>query len=310
MITLGIDTSNYATSIDIIDNTQHKILIHKKEFLPVEQGSFGLRQQDALFHHTKNLSDKLSEIKGEFDFKKISAVGVSIKPSNNENSYMPCFLTGRMAAVAVSASLGIPIVETSHQTGHLHSALFYLNEEKNFHQEMLMLHISGGTTDVILAKDGQAAKTLGSSNDLFAGQAVDRLGVKMGYPFPSGEYVSRIALDCKEVFKPKISVNGLNCNLSGLENQCDKLLKDGFDKSYVSKYCLSFIAQTIIKMIENAQINLGDIPVVLAGGVMSSEVIRQIVTEKLPKAQFVEPMFSQDNAIGVAFYAYRRTKNG
>jgi len=306
MFTLGIDTSNYATSVAVVDNINHKVVYHEKRFLPVEQGKIGLRQQQAVFEHIRNLTDIFAEFKAE----GIGAVGVSAKPKNEENSYMPCFLTGKMCAQAIASSLSVPLIETSHQTGHLMSALFDINKEELFNENILMLHVSGGTTDIMLAKDGQVINTLGSSLDLFAGQAVDRLGVRLGFPFPAGQYVSQLAEKCDDKINVKVSVKDCNCNLSGLENQCDKLLKEGYSKEYVCKYCLTFIAQTLIKMIANARKEFGKLPVVFAGGVMSSSVIKSIVTAGIPDAMFVQPMFSRDNAIGVAVNAYRKVKNG
>ncbi len=306
MITLGIDTSNYATSVGLVDNYNHEILFHKKIFLPVEEGRIGLRQQQALFYHIKNLTDVFSEFKPE----GIGAVGVSVKPKNDEDSYMPCFLAGKMSAYSIASALGVPVIETSHQTGHLTSALFDINNEELFNKQIIMLHVSGGTTDIILGENGQAVETLGSSLDLFAGQAVDRLGVKLGFPFPAGVYVSQLAEKCPDKINVKVSVHGYNCNLSGLENQCDKLLQQGYSKEYVCKYCLTFVARTIIKMIENVISDYGNKPVVLAGGVMSSAVIRKILNDKLPQAVFVNPELSRDNAIGVAVNAYRKVKNG
>ncbi len=306
MITLGIDTSNYATSVGLVDNETHKIIFHDKRFLPVDKGSIGLRQQQALFEHIKNLTDIFSDFKSE----GIGAVGVSVKPKNEEDSYMPCFLAGKMSAYSIGAALNIPVIETSHQTGHLTSALFDLNNEELFNQKIMMLHISGGTTDIMLAENGQVVDTIGTSLDLFAGQAVDRLGVKLGFPFPAGKYVSDMAGKCTEDIKVKISVKGTNCNLSGLENQCDKLLKDGFNAEYVCKYCLTFIAETLLKMLGNAKKEYGNFPVVFAGGVMSSTVIKKIITSKIPDAMFVAPQLSRDNAVGVAVHAYRKVKNG
>ena len=72
----------------------------------------------------------------------------------------------------------------------------------------------------MLAQNGNAVETIGSSLDLFAGQAVDRLGVKLGFSFPAGVYVSDLAANCTEnIGGIKVSVNGTYCNLSGLENQ-------------------------------------------------------------------------------------------
>ena len=66
--------------------------------------------------------------------------------------------------------------------------------------------------------------TLGTSTDLYAGQAVDRVGVKLGFGFPAGAEVSRLAVQCGEEIRPKSSVKGMQCSLSGLENQCNGLL--------------------------------------------------------------------------------------
>ena len=47
------------------------------------------------------------------------------------------------------------------------------------------------------------------------------------------------------------------------------------------------------------------LPVVCAGGVMSSDVIRAYVQKRLPDVCFVPGRFSSDNAIGVAILAAR-----
>ena len=306
MITLGIDTSNYATSVALVDNDAHQVIFSEKRFLPVEEGKIGLRQQQALFEHIKNLTNIFSSFKGV----DIGAVGVSVRPKDEDGSYMPCFLAGKMSAYSIGGSLNVPVIEVSHQTGHLTSALFDLNRGDLYNKTVLMLHVSGGTTDILMAENGMVTKTLGSSLYLFAGQAVDRLGVKLGFPFPAGVYVSQLAEKCDEKIKPKVSVKGFDCNLSGLENQCDKLLTQGYSKEYVCRYCLTFVAETLIKMIENVREEYGNLPLVLAGGVMSSTVIKKIVTEKLPDAMFVKPELSSDNAIGVAVNACRKVNNG
>ena len=95
--TLGVDTSNYATSLAVFD-TAGEVVCAKKRFLPVKPGQLGLRQSDALFHHTTALPEMLHELAQEFDLTRIDAVGVSQKPRPAEGSYMPCFLAGVNAA--------------------------------------------------------------------------------------------------------------------------------------------------------------------------------------------------------------------
>ena len=80
MLVLGIDTSNYATSLAIYDTTAKEVVCDKKQFLPVKQGELGLRQSDAVFHHTVALPDLLRQINDSVSLTEIGAVGVSCKP--------------------------------------------------------------------------------------------------------------------------------------------------------------------------------------------------------------------------------------
>ena len=49
---LGVDTSNYTTSCALYDSETGSV-IQKKMLLPVKEGEKGLRQSDAVFHHTR-----------------------------------------------------------------------------------------------------------------------------------------------------------------------------------------------------------------------------------------------------------------
>lgn len=304
MITLGIDTSNYATSLAVFDSAG-EVVCDIKRFLPVREGQLGLRQSDALFHHTAALPELLEQLGRMCDLSQIAAVGVSEKPRPVEGSYMPCFLAGVSAATAIAQVHRVPLVRTTHQQGHAAAALFATGKPELFEQPVLLFHISGGTTDLLLCDRVREIRTLGSSSDLYAGQAVDRIGVKLGFGFPAGVEVSRLAAQCTEEIKPKTSVKGMVCSLSGLENQCDALLKAGKTPEYVCKYCLLCVAETVVKMTRAALKEYPGLPVVCAGGVMSSDVIRTYVTARLPQVHFVPGKYSSDNAIGTALLAAR-----
>lgn len=302
--TIGFDTSNYATSLAVFD-TAGEVVCAKKRFLPVKPGQLGLRQSDALFHHTVALPELLDELAQEVDLTKVAAVGVSQKPRPAQGSYMPCFLAGVNAATAFARAKDRPLVYTTHQQGHAAAALYAAKGEELFQQKVLMFHISGGTTDLLLCDEVRQITTLGTSSDLYAGQAVDRVGVKLGFAFPAGAEVSRMAAQCTEEIRPKSSVRGMECSLSGLENQCNALLAAGKTPEYVCKYCLLCVADTVVKMTKAAQKEYPGLEVVCAGGVMSSDLIRSWVQQRLPKVHFVPGQYSSDNAIGVSILAAR-----
>lgn len=305
MLTLGIDTSNYATSLAVFDTNAGEVVCDCKRFLPVKPGQLGLRQSDALFHHTAALPDLLAELGRGADLTQIGAVGVSARPRPVEGSYMPCFLAGVSAAAAFAAARGLPLVRTTHQQGHIAAALYAAGDHRLFAGRSLVFHVSGGTTDLLLCQGAERITPLGTSSDLYAGQAVDRLGVRLGYPFPAGASVSEQAALCPEEIRPKTSVRGMNCSLSGLENQCAALLEQGRPASYVCKYCLLCVAETLTRMARGALEEYPGLPVVFAGGVMSSDIIRGYVTRRLPDARFVPGKFASDNAIGVSILAAR-----
>lgn len=216
---------------------------------------------------------------------------------------MPCFLAGVSAATAFAQARGIPLIHTTHQQGHAAAALFAAKGEELFRQKVLLFHISGGTTDLLLCNEVKEITTLGTSTDLYAGQAVDRVGVKLGFGFPAGVEVSRLAALCEEPIKPRSSVKGMQCSLSGLENQCNALLNEGKTPEYVCKYCLLCVADTVVKITKAAQKEYSGLPVVCAGGVMSSDIIRAWVQQRLPQVYFVPGQYSSDNAIGVSILA-------
>lgn len=303
MLTLGIDTSNYTTSAAVYNG---KEVIQNKLLLPVKEGEKGLRQSDAVFHHTVRLypvfEELLSKCSGE-----ISAVGVSEKPRDAEGSYMPCFMVGVNTAHCIAASMKKPVYGFSHQAGHIAAALYSANRLDLISQRFIAFHVSGGTTEMLLVSPdkerGFAVEIIGETKDLNCGQAVDRAGVMMGLAFPCGKELEKLALSCNETYNPKICVKEGNCSLSGVENQCRKMLEKGESKENVARYCLDFAGKTVEKMTEYAISEYGELPLIYAGGVMSNSIIRNRIKSKF-NAKFAHPDFSCDNAAGVAVLAY------
>lgn len=297
---LGFDTSNYTTSVAVFSEGG---VIQKKRLLPVKNGERGIRQSDAVFHHTKAYAQLLAAVLSDYP-GKIKAVGASITPTTQAGSYMPCFLVGENAARTVASALNVPFYSFSHQQGHIAAALYSAKRTDLLDKRFLAFHISGGTTDLVLCEpdDEMIIKItpVSSSSDLKAGQAVDRIGVKMGIPFPAGKGVEELAEKSEKHYRNKIKLQDGCCSLSGLENKCLKMLENGEAKEDTARYLLDFIADTLTAMTEHALNVYGDLPVVFAGGVMSNKIIKKNITSRFD-AYFAEPEFSCDNAAGIAF---------
>ena len=296
---LGLDTSNYTTSVALYDG---KSIIQSKKLLPVKEGERGIRQSDAVFHHTKAYPDLVADVFNKHN-GTISAIGASVSPTTQKGSYMPCFLVGESLGRSLAKVNGVPFHAFSHQQGHVAAALYSANKTDLLNERFFAFHISGGTTDLLLCEPSENifnAVLISGSSDLKAGQAVDRIGVKMGINFPAGIGVEKLAMASQCEYKNRIKLKDGFCSLSGLENKCLKMLDDGISKEDVSKFLLTYIADTICEMISFAKDKYGDLPIVFAGGVMSNKIIKDIISSKF-QGFFAEPDFSRDNAAGIAY---------
>ena len=296
---LGIDTSNYTTSVALVG--EDGSVLQKKRLLPVKEGERGLRQSDAVFHHTKAYPELVKDLLNNFD-GVIQAVGVSATPTTESGSYMPCFLVGESFATSLAEILNVPCFKFSHQQGHIVAALYSVDRLDLLQEKFIAFHVSGGTTDAVLCENSDSElkiTPISSSNDLKAGQAVDRIGVKMGLLFPCGKELEKLALKSEKIYKNKIKLYDGDCSLSGLENKCLKMLENGESKEDTAKFLLTYIADTLLEMVKNIFSEYGELPLVFAGGVMSNSIIREIITSRF-QAFFAEPEFSCDNAAGIA----------
>lgn len=294
---LGIDTSNYTTSVAIANDNG---VIQNKKLLPVKEGTLGLRQSDAVFHHVQQLPQILDKL---LPTDNIKAVGVSFAPRRVEGSYMPCFTVGMCNANAISMALDVPLYEFSHQEGHIAAALYSSHNLNLIGEKFLAFHVSGGTTEALLVSPSNdtplsctlIAKTL----DLSAGQAIDRVGVMLGLKFPCGPELEKLALQFDGKLKVKPTLKEENLCLSGVENLCKKMFSDGEPKEKIAYFCIEYILSSLDECTEKLCRKYPNLPIIYSGGVMSNTIIKERLSKKYG-GFFATPEFSADNAAGTA----------
>ncbi len=303
---LGIDTSNYTTSVALLNNDGS--ILQQKKLLPVKDGQKGLRQSDAVFHHTKQIPQLIESLLSGFT-GEIKCVGVSTSPTTAEGSYMPCFLVGETVARSVSATMGVPLYSTSHQVGHILAGVVSCGCYELLEKPFIAFHVSGGTTDCLLCTPNKDTlidvKMVATSLDLKGGQAVDRVGVALGLKFPCGKELEKLALQSDKTFKIKPTLKEGNCCLSGVENLCNKMISHGEPPKDVARYCLEYVYQAVRGMTIHALDTFGSMPLLYVGGVMSNSIIKEKLTKEF-NCNFAKPELSCDNAVGVSFYAKNR----
>ena len=302
---LGIDTSNYTTSVAVVSGDG--VVANIKRLLTVKEGERGVRQSDAVFMHTVNLPELMEAASEHLAKGKLCAIGVSDKPRNPEGSYMPCFLSGVNAATTASICASVPLYRFSHQCGHIMAAICSSEAYHLLERSFAAFHVSGGTTELVRATPtahGFETEIVGGTLDLNAGQVIDRIGVRMGLRFPCGPELEKLAfLATSAVPKRKVSSDGAYVNLSGLENMATALLNKTSDKPLVAAFVLNYVADALSLMCERYTEKYGDGDFLFAGGVMSNSIIKNKIRSRFRSSYFAEPMLSADNAVGIAALA-------
>lgn len=308
---VGIDTSAYTTSLAVIDE-DNNIVLDLRKMLRVKDGKKGLRQQEAVFQHIKNLPHLIEEMVEKIDINRIHTVSCSSRPRGLEGSYMPVFITGQGQAYILSKILKTEFREYSHQEGHIGAGIMgspLLNSE-----EFLSLHISGGTTELLLVENKNNKMTIdiiGGTLDISLGQLVDRIGVKLGFKFPCGKKMDDISQK-GSLLDRRVPISISNktwFNLSGLENYFSNLIDSKDYKVEDIILTLFNTASSILyKVISNAYEEFGLKDILITGGVSANSYIRDYLKRRLNNMDlyFASRELSTDNGVGVAFLGKER----
>ena len=303
MSVIGFDTSNYTTSIAYFDGRDG---LNCSRLLPVKQGELGLRQSDAVFHHTKGLPELSGRLFSNVDVGEITAVGVSTRPRAVDGSYMPCFMVGFSHAKLLADFLRVPLIECSHQQGHVAASLWSAGHLELMDQPHLAWHLSGGTTELLLVEpEGKNVKCsrIGGTTDISAGQLIDRTGQLLNLPFPSGKHLDALSSQAqgREVFRVKCP--GMEFSLSGVQNKVQQFHAKNGESAETAAFALRCVSNAVLQATQNALKEYPGLRVVFSGGVASNSMLRKQTQQLNPI--FSEPQFSTDNAMGVAVLAYR-----
>lgn len=306
MNVIGIDTSNYTTSIAWFNGTTGE---NCSRLLSVKPGDLGLRQSDAVFAHTKSLPELSGRLFSDIQAGKIDAVGVSTRPRAVEGSYMPCFLVGFSHAKLLSDAFGVPLVCVSHQQGHVAASLWSAGRMELMDRPHLAWHLSGGTTELLLVQpEGKnvACTKIGGTTDISAGQLIDRTGQLLQLPFPSGKYLDELSAQAEKSERFHVKCENSFFSLSGVQNKVQQFHEKNPAPAETAAYALRCIAGAVLRATEQALTQYPGLEVVFAGGVASNTMLRTVMQPLRPV--FAQPKYSTDNAMGVALLAHRITE--
>ena len=147
----------------------------------------------------------------------LSAIAVTAGPG-----LVGSLLVGLTYAKALSFATGVPLIGVNHIEGHIHAVVLEsARDGRPVEYPALALVVSGGHTHLFEVREGFSYRLLGKTRDDAAGEAYDKVAKLLGFPYPGGPIIDRLAphgnpLAVRFTFA-KMKGNTLDFSFSGLK---------------------------------------------------------------------------------------------
>ncbi|MEN9298298.1 MAG: hypothetical protein RLZZ429_611 [Bacteroidota bacterium] len=222
-------------------------------------------------------------------------------------------LVGAQFAKSMSLALNVPLIGVHHMQAHVLANLI-MEPAPTF--PFLCLTVSGGHTQIVLARSPLDLEVIGETIDDAAGEAFDKTAKLLGLPYPGGPLIDRYAKegDAKKFSFAEPQIPELNFSFSGLKTSVLYFLQKqspDFIQDNLHDLCASIqhtIVNILIKKLKKAVQQTGIQQVCIAGGVSANSGLRKALQEAGEKhgwQTFIPPFeYCTDNAAMIAITAY------
>jgi len=236
-------------------------------------------------------------------------------------------LVGTSFAKGLALAKAIPLIEVNHLQAHVMAHFILEKGSRNRIPSLpfLCLLVSGGHTRIIIMKDYIEMEVIGNTIDDAAGEAFDKCGKVMDFPYPAGPTIDKLAATGnKNAFRfSKPSVKGLDFSFSGLKTSFLYFLRDKLkeDSEFIAKnredLCAS-LQNTIVSILINKLMKASQITGIkeigIAGGVSANSGLRNALIsegERRGWNLFIPPLkYTTDNAAMIGITGYYKFLRG
>lgn len=236
-------------------------------------------------------------------------------------------LVGTSFAKGFALARNIPLIEVNHLQAHVMAHFILTKGKENMLPSFpfLCLLVSGGHTRIIVMKSQLEMEMIGNTIDDAAGEAFDKCGKVMGFPYPSGPIIDKLANEGnKNAFRfAKPHIKGLDFSFSGLKTSFlyflrDKITEDpDFIEHNKADLCAS-LQHTIISILISKVISASEITGIteigIAGGVSANSGLRSAMKREAHVrgwSLFIpEFSFTTDNAAMIGITGYHKFLRG
>lgn len=321
MIILGIETSCDETAAAVVRDDRQILsnIIHSQ--IKEHQPYGGVVPEIAARSHLDYLSPVIQHAlrDAHVTINDLSAIAVTSGPG-----LIGGVMVGVMAAKAMAAALNKPIIAVNHLEGH--ALVARLTHDVPF--PFLLILMSGGHCQLILAKDLGNYEVLGQTIDDAAGEAFDKVAQCLDLDYPGGPQVERLARQGNEKRFPlprplkgragcDFSFAGLKTAVRNIVESERKNLSPEEDQIFKADLCASFQAAIRECLIDRLKNCFAHLPpninhVVLSGGVAANQYLRSALEDlcHAHEKSFIAPPINlcTDNAVMIAWAGIERLK--
>lgn len=281
-IILGIESSCDDTSAAIIKDGY--LLSNVVASQAVHESYGGVVPELASRAHQQNIVPVVHEAlkRANVTKEELSAIAFTRGPG-----LMGSLLVGVSFAKGLARSLNIPMIDVNHLTGHVLAHFIKAEGEDSTQPQypFLCLLVSGGNSQIILVKAYNDMEILGQTIDDAAGEAIDKCSKVMGFGYPGGPIIDRLARlgNPKAYTFSKPHIPGLDYSFSGLKTSFLYSLRDWLkdDPNFIENHKEDLAASleaTIVEILMDKlrkaakQYNIKQVAV--AGGVSANNGLR------------------------------------
>lgn len=269
MITLGIESTAHTLGVGIADSEDERIITANviDMYRPLQGG---LHPREAANHHAENVA---SDIEKALTEAKISINDVDLIAFSMGPGLGPCLKTSATAARALSHRLKIPIMGVNHCIAHIE-----IGRVLQGCDDPALLYASGGNTQIIAFSEGRY-RIFGETEDIGIGNMFDKLGRELGLGFYAGPKIEELAREGKEFLDIPYSVKGMDVSFSGIMTAALALYKKGHRLEDVAMSVQETVFAMLTEVTERAMAHTGKNEVLLGGGVVQNQRLREMVQE-------------------------------
>ena len=225
-------------------------------------------------------------------------------------------LVGSQFAKSLSLAMNKPLISVHHMQAHVLANLI-ADEKPSF--PFLCLTVSGGHTQIVLARSPTDMEVIGETLDDAAGEAFDKSAKLLGLPYPGGPLVDKYARegDPRRFAFAEPQIDGLDFSFSGLKTsvlyflQRETKADAGFIQNNLADICASLqhrIISILLKKLKKAALQTGITDLCIAGGVSANSGLRKefklMCEHNNWKAYIPAFEYCTDNAAMIAITAY------